>query len=183
MGALARGLTKAGEAIDRISGWIALFAIMVMLAAMMLQIVARYIFDAPPVWTEELARYAMIWACMLGATMAYYRRGDPVLFRPSTVGRPRLAIVVQLVELSAIVVLAAPVLWFAPAFLGRHMARITETLELNSAAVVSIIPLSFIVIVFHGLTRMVVTVNEARQGGQPAAPSDRQETQDVATGV
>ena len=32
------------------------------------QVVARYVWAAPPGWTEEGARYAMVWAGLLGAT-------------------------------------------------------------------------------------------------------------------
>ena len=178
IGGLARTLSKIGAGIDRLSGWIAFVAIMVMLGAMMLQIVARYIFAAPPVWTEELARYAMIWACMLGAGMAYYRRADPVLFRPKAIGRPRLAIWLYLIDLLAVIALVAPVLWFAPGFLARHMSRITETLEFNSAVVVSIIPLSLLLIVLHSFTRLIVSIHDAQQAkndgaGQPdTQPAD-----------
>src|SRR5690606_15683132 len=35
----------------------------------------------PPAWTEEGARYAMVWAGLLGATLAFRWRQDPVLIK------------------------------------------------------------------------------------------------------
>ncbi|WP_134702806.1 TRAP transporter small permease [Ammoniphilus sp. YIM 78166] len=35
------------------------------------QVVARYLFSAPPSWSEELARYLMIWLTFLGAAIAF----------------------------------------------------------------------------------------------------------------
>jgi TRAP-type C4-dicarboxylate transport system permease small subunit len=153
--------------LDRLCGVLAMVALVIMLAAILVQIVARYVFAAPPPWTEELARYAMIWAGMLGATMAYYRRADPVLFAASTAGRPGRALAMLSIEMLALVAFVAPVLWFAPAFLERHARRITETLEINSALVVAIVPLSLVVLLVHQAARVIAAVRAVRAGVQP----------------
>jgi len=145
--------------LDRVCGWAAMLATAVMLGAILLQVVARYVFAAPPAWTEELGRYAMIWAGMLGATMAYFRRADPVLFRAQTRGFPRRALIMQSIELLALLAFVAPVLWYAPGFLTRHAHRITETLEINSAIVVVIVPLSCFVLLVHQAARVLTAVH------------------------
>jgi TRAP-type C4-dicarboxylate transport system permease small subunit len=159
---LARALSALSARIDRVCAVFAFVAMLIMLGALAVQIVARYIFDAPPVWTEELARYAMIWASMPGAAMAYYRRADPVLYRAPAKGHPRRAVAMQAIELLALLAFCIPVLWFAPGWLARHSHRITETLELNSAVVVAIIPLSLLFIVIHGVTRLFATLQSAQ---------------------
>lgn len=160
-----RALTALSAGFDRFCGRMAMIALLVMLVAILVQIVARYVFAAPPPWTEELARYAMIWAGMLGATMAYYRRADPVLFRMQTDGHPRRALAMQLVEMTALVAFVAPVLYYAPGFLERHSHRITETLEINSALVVAIVPLSLVVLLVHQAARVVACVCAVRTDG------------------
>jgi len=162
---LDRLLTALSGRLDRLCGRSAMTALTVMLVAILVQIVARYGLAAPPPWTEELARYAMIWSGMLGATMAYYRRADPVLFRPRTDGHPRRALAMQLVEMAALVAFVAPVLYYAPGFLARHSHRITETLEINSALVVVIVPLSLCVLLVHQAARVVASACAARTGG------------------
>jgi len=37
------------------------------------QVVARYLFNSPPSWTEELARFAMIWMVYLGFVVTFQR--------------------------------------------------------------------------------------------------------------
>ncbi|GEM_PF-3043363 len=59
-------------------------------------------------------------------------------------------------------IFCVPVLWFVPGWLARHSQRITETLELNSAVVVAIIPLSLLFIVIHGITRLFSTLQAAK---------------------
>ena len=50
-----------------------------MLAALLLQIVARYVMRIPFPWVEELARYLMIWTGFLGSSLAI-RRGSHLGF-------------------------------------------------------------------------------------------------------
>ena len=53
-------------------------AIMLLFAGMigsaMLQVVARYVFNSPFTWSEELSRYLFIWLSFLGAWWAWIRR-------------------------------------------------------------------------------------------------------------
>jgi hypothetical protein len=60
-----------------------------MLILVVLQVVTRYILRTVPVWTEEAARYCMVWGGMLGATIAFYRDEDPKLLQPPKKG-PRI---------------------------------------------------------------------------------------------
>lgn len=160
---LERRLVALSAGLDRLCGQLALFALCVMLVSILLQIVARYVFDAPPPWTEELGRYAMIWSGMLGATMAYFRRADPVLVRARASARPGGELARQLLELLALAVFVSPVLYFTPGFLARHSHRITETLEINSAFVVAIVPASLVVLLVHQCARVATALHAVRQ--------------------
>lgn len=152
---LERRVSAASAALDRIFSAIAFGALFVMLGAILLQVVARYVFRMPPAWTEELGRYAMIWAAMCGATMAYFRRADPALVAASPDAPPGRALLTQAVESVAILMFALPVLWFTPGWLERRAHRITESLQWNSAIVVAVIPASLIVICVHMSARLL----------------------------
>ena len=45
-------------------------AIFVMVAAMVWQVIGRYVFSKAPGWSEELSRFLMLWLTMLGAAAA-----------------------------------------------------------------------------------------------------------------
>jgi len=64
-----KGLLKASDVIDRFCGWavISLFTLMTVTYAA--QVILRYVFSTGLMWTEELTRYADIWAIMIGAAM------------------------------------------------------------------------------------------------------------------
>ncbi len=52
----------------------AALALGLMSALVIYQVAARYLFDSPPSWTEELARYLQVWLVLLAAPVCL-RRG------------------------------------------------------------------------------------------------------------
>ena len=51
----------------------ALFAVLAI--AVFTQVVARYVFNQPPTWTEELARFCQVWIVLLAASVCV-RKGS-----------------------------------------------------------------------------------------------------------
>ena len=45
-------------------------ALLVMSLVLILQVIMRYVFRSPFVWSEELARYLLIWLSMMGTSLA-----------------------------------------------------------------------------------------------------------------
>jgi TRAP-type C4-dicarboxylate transport system permease small subunit len=54
----------------RLATWFAGALFLVNVGDMLMGVVARYIFHSSPMWTEELARYTLIWMVMLAANPA-----------------------------------------------------------------------------------------------------------------
>lgn len=46
----------------------------VMIILVVYQVITRYIFSSPPAWTEELARYFMIWSTIIISTVLVFDR-------------------------------------------------------------------------------------------------------------
>jgi TRAP-type C4-dicarboxylate transport system permease small subunit len=63
-----RIIRKATEAVI-----VFLFAVLTL--SVFYQVVARYLFNNPPAWTEELARYCQVWVIMLASSICI-RRGS-----------------------------------------------------------------------------------------------------------
>jgi len=61
---------RAEKALDGLA--VVLFA--AMFGVVILQIVLRYVFNRPLVWTDELAQYLFVWTSFLGWTMATRKR-------------------------------------------------------------------------------------------------------------
>lgn len=129
-----------------------------MLATMMLQVVARYAFAAPPFWTEELARWLMVWGGLLGASCAFHTHADPAMVHPpaGVAWRLKLQAVSRFI---ASWLFFLPVLWFTYPFFLRQIGRTSEGLEVSTAWMAAALPVALILILFHGVAGLGALVS------------------------
>jgi TRAP-type C4-dicarboxylate transport system permease small subunit len=147
-------LLAASDAVHLVCMRSALVLLVAMLLLTLVQVVARYIFDNPPQWTEEAARYTMIWAGLLGATTSFKLKVDPVLFQGAADHRVALSRLSAVARFLAVMIFVGPTLWFSAGFLERAAARTSESLELNLAAVGAIVPIAFVAIALHAVAAL-----------------------------
>lgn len=155
---LARGLHRLSDLLNRVALWGAVLAVLVMVAAAGWQVIARYALATPPIWTEELARRAMVWAGMLGASAAFHAGTDPTLFPQVAAIRGRLGAVLALIRASGVALFMSTVLWYslfgpnmtlARGFVGRHIERTAEMIPVSMVWFVSAIPVACVLILIH----------------------------------
>jgi len=148
-------LVRLSADLNRICWVLAGILIVAMLASVGLQVIARYIFFSPPSWTEELARYCMVWAGLLGATVAFHRQEDPVLAAAPQPRAKWLAVMLVLIRASAVVIFLLPVFYWSPVIVAHHMDRLTESMKITSGYVMLIVPIFSAVILVHLLARLM----------------------------
>lgn len=155
---LAIHLDRISAAINRIALWGAVLAVLAMLGAAGWQVIARYLLEAPPIWTEELARRAMVWAGMLGASCAFRAHADPTLFPAMRNIAGRTGALLALIRATGVFLFATPVIWYSifdarmnptRGFLGRSLNRQAEMLDVPMIWFTSAVPLAFVIIVLH----------------------------------
>jgi TRAP-type C4-dicarboxylate transport system permease small subunit len=127
----------------------------VLLILVIFQVVTRYILQNAPVWTEELARYCMVWGGLLGATVAFKEGSDPCLVPPPTEGNRVWIASAHLLRAMATVAFLGPILYHSDKFLLRTWQRTTEAMGIPTAVVTVAVPLTVAVIFFHLLARLV----------------------------
>ena len=59
---------------DRLLAKICVVLLGAVVATVLLQVTMRYVFNAPLAWSDELARYQLVWLTFLGAGLAYRLR-------------------------------------------------------------------------------------------------------------
>ena len=146
-------LKATGKLVNQYCRWGGCVFLIVMLTLVIIQVVARYVFDSPPFWTEEAARYCMIWSGFLGATVAFHEKLDPTIVSVDKFNGKWIFICLQLIRACAVITFIGPVLYYSPAFIIRHIIRLTEALEIPMAMVVAIVPISLAIILFHLLVQ------------------------------
>lgn len=164
MRAIAHMLDRLSYHLHRIALVCAVLAVLVLLAAAGWQVIARYFLAQPPAWTEELARFSMVWAGLLGASCAFRMNADPSLF--PALQNPKGAIGKLRAVLRTIGVLAfiSPILWYsffgpnmnpARGYLARLAGRQAETMDVPMSLFGIAIPIAFTLIAIHLIAQLV----------------------------
>ncbi|MBL3539410.1 TRAP transporter small permease [Aminivibrio sp.] len=61
------GLARWTRRLERISAWTACFLLLVNVGDILLGIFCRYVLKSSIIWTEEVARFSLVWMVMMGA--------------------------------------------------------------------------------------------------------------------
>ncbi len=143
----------------------AVLAVLIMLGSAGWQVVARYVLDQPPIWTEELARFAMVWGGLLGASCAFRAKSDPNLFAEAQNRTGATGRVFALVRTAGVLAFITPILWFsifganmnpARGYLTRLMGRQAETMDVPMVVFGVAIPIAFTLILVHLLADLAL---------------------------
>lgn len=148
-------LASLSDTVDRCCRLGAAAALVLMLVLLAIQVVARYLLSEPPGWTEEGARYAMVWSGLLGSTVAFKLGTDPVLLRLRRLEHNRP---IAWLRGASVVLFVVPILYFClvgpdqdltRGFLARSASRNSETMGLSMAWFTAALPVTFITLLIH----------------------------------
>jgi TRAP-type C4-dicarboxylate transport system permease small subunit len=167
MTSIRKGISGVSAALDRLclSGSVAFFVLMLALVAF--QVAGRYLFRIAPVWTEEAARYCMVWGGLLGATVAYKRLRDPRLKAPPREGSSPWAMAAKLLRSAGVVVFLGPVLIYSHRFLLRSWDRTAEAMDISTFWVAVAVPIAVAVIFIHLLAELAGKKQGVLHQGNP----------------
>jgi TRAP-type C4-dicarboxylate transport system permease small subunit len=151
-----RIIARSSEYLDAGCQWLATGFFSAMLVIVIFQVVTRYLLQNAPVWTEEVARYCMVWGGLLGATVAFKEGSDPCLVPPPTRGaNPIWVSGARILRAMATVAFLGPILYHSDKFLLRTWQRTTEALGIPTAFVTVAVPLAVAIIFFHLLAQQL----------------------------
>lgn len=161
-GRIRHGVLALSRGLDLVASVVTCAALVILVAAVLLQVVARYVFQQPPAYTEELARYAMIWAGLVGASMAFKRRFDPALANLAENLTGWAGLLAEALRSLVVLIYLGPVLFYcffgpgmnpARGFLLRHSRTAAEALPFNTIWVAIAVPVMIVFILIHLLAR------------------------------
>ena len=116
------------------------------------QVFCRYVLNHSLFWSEELARYLLVWLTFLGASVAYYRNVHPgidMIYARMPISIQKItAITVHLVSLT----LFGIMIIFGAKFSYFVRLQISPALYLPKWLIFTIIPISGLILMLHGLT-------------------------------
>ncbi len=143
---------------------VTLFAVLTV--AVFVQVVARYVFNQPPAWTEEVARFCQVWIILLTASIGI-RKGSHLAvdyLGPALPPRVRRAVAVLTGTLVAFYAAVVAIWGIRLVFIGS--LQTSPALQLNMAWVYLVFPLAGGLMLLEAL----LALREPRPPTGPEAP-------------
>ncbi|WP_026894017.1 TRAP transporter small permease [Clostridiisalibacter paucivorans] len=148
---------RLSNGMDRLVNKIVFLIIIGMIISISLQIIFRVFFDALT-WTEELARYLLVWATFLGTTLAYKRGMHiSVTFLVNSFPKNIRKIIVVCSILFSIIFFIVSVL-FGFRYMNMQAHQVSAALRVSMRWVYLVIPIGFIIMIIHGITAILEEV-------------------------
>ena len=159
-------MRKLSYLINRAGEWGMVFFIALLSVLVFIQVVFRYALDLPLFWTEEAARYCLVWASLLGAGVALKRgehiavtyiveRLPPVLHRP-----------VLLLSRVCIGVILGVVLWGGIRLVAVTHFQVSPALQIPMSVPYMSVPVGAAIMLIHLLASFLEDC--AGAGASPA---------------
>ncbi|KPJ76164.1 MAG: C4-dicarboxylate ABC transporter permease [Deltaproteobacteria bacterium SG8_13] len=128
-----------------------------------MQVFFRYVLNHSLFWSEELARFMLVWLSFLGASAAYKRSLHPgVDILTSRLSAPLRKACSQLVHIVSLVLFTVMIIYGAQ-FAHFIRAQISPALYLPKWAVFVIIPASGLILAIHCLAFMASAHKDDRR--------------------
>ena len=123
-------------------GAVCVVLFVIMIASVFGQVIMRYVFASPLSWSEELARYAMIWQAMLASALCM-QRGLHLSLLQVDVLPGRLQLVARYAGTVVVAVLLAFLFWHAWDLASRSTRQTTPGLGLSMSWIYASLPTGF----------------------------------------
>lgn len=143
-------LKSIERGIDAVIRRVAFTALAGMILTITLQIIFRVLFDAL-VWSEEVARYLLVWTTFLGAALAYQRgRHIAVTFLVDAIPR-KAGTAVRLFAYLAAIVFFAVVLVVGVRYMRLQSFQVSASLRIPMPIVYAVIPISALIMLYYAV--------------------------------
>jgi len=119
---------------------VALFAVLT--SAVFVQVVARYVFNQPPTWTEELARFCQVWIILLASSICVRKGSHLAVDYLGPALTPRVRRGVAVVTGSLIVLYSAVVVIWGVRLLMIGLVQTSPAMHWNMGFVYLVFPIA-----------------------------------------
>lgn len=147
-------MNKLARSIDRILSWTVIILMVILVVDVVWQVATRYLLGSASSFTEELARFLLIWIGLLGSAYAYRMNLHLAFdyFSSRATGRNRVWLMLfihSLIALFALLVLVIGGSYLVQ--LTWELNQVSAALQVKLAYVYSVLPLSGILILFYAV--------------------------------
>ncbi len=140
---------RISDTLNRITEIMLVLILAAMAVVVFLQVIFRYVLNFPLFWTEEFARYCLVWASLLGSAVAV-KRGQHIAVTV-LVERfpPALSRVCKVLALIAVVMMLSIILWGGIQLVAITRAQISPALRMPMSVPYAAIPVGAALMLVH----------------------------------
>ena len=131
------------------------FLFVVLVAVVFYQVLARYAFNSPPSWTEELARYCQVWIILLTSSICIRKGSHLAVDYLSHRFSPRMNFVIQVFNHLLMLLYICVVLVFGLKLMMVGRFQVSPALQINMLFVYIIFPLSGVLMLLEAAIKTV----------------------------
>ncbi|HZH07846.1 MAG TPA: TRAP transporter small permease [Lautropia sp.] len=151
--------SRMATLLERLLDGVLAVALAVMLFSMLYQVFGRYVLGHAPGWSEELARYLMVWLTMLGSASVLRSGGHISVTTLTDRLGPRALASVLAVRDAALVATSGVLAWWGVLFSEMNGVQESAAMEIPMSIPYAALP--------AGAVLIVLMVLLARLGGRP----------------
>lgn len=157
---------KAVDGIVFIEKTVAVILLLNVLISTFVQVVARFVFDSPFMWTDELARFSYVWLVFIAAAAVMSQRGHITVELGDQILKHRGRIVLNIVGMAAVVISCAMLAIGSLDFLEHRASGTSPALGLPMAVFYGTVWFGVLLIGIHALVNVLLLTGEALLGDE-----------------
>ncbi len=149
---------RISDTLNRITEVILVLILTAMAVVVFLQVIFRYVLNFPLFWTEEFARYCLVWASLLGSAVAV-KRGQHIAVTV-LVERfpPALSRVCKVMALISVVMMLSIILWGGIQLVAITRAQISPALRMPMSVPYAAVPVGAALMLVHTVGFLIETI-------------------------
>lgn len=159
-------LASVVKKVNRVSEHILNLLLTIMVVVVFVQVIFRFILMMPLSWSEEVARYIMIWTTFLGAALAVEKKAHPFVevFTNTLPLTIRVPVHILIICLSC--VFYAILVFYGAMFVSSSMMQPSAAMQIPMGYVYIIIPFGGIMLILNSMVEIQARWKERRGGVQ-----------------
>jgi TRAP-type C4-dicarboxylate transport system permease small subunit len=149
--------------INRTVKYILYLLLTVLIIAVFAQVIFRFVIEQPLAWTEELARYCLVWITFLGAAFAMGKKAhvglEIVKNSLPKMGQKIISILSTIVSVAFFVIIMDHGL----ELMNQSMTQLSPVLQIPMGVVYSVLPVSALLLIVNVIYIMVQEMKGVEQ--------------------
>lgn len=142
-----------------------------MLVTVCWQVVMRYVFNSPLSWSEELARFAMVWMAFCAAALAF-RKGTHIKLEGVSLVPRRFSRAGAKTAKALVLAILLAIMYFGWQITLRTATQTSPALSVPMAFIYFSIPFSAGCMLFFALVGWAINIEEASSAPQASTTSE-----------